>query len=186
MKRMSFELPFGLDVLERYEKMQYGYEVERFKEACKMYEIYLKKHIEETIMKHLTDIEQGKKLFSHFLRVFMPFPYHNEICFKGIRGNILHYAPYDTTNGYDWTKRHFDIWKKLKITPPFVRVQNELAKKQYYIYDISDPRLSHQTYVVVFIGRPMVGKKSEIKLWHNFNIIHRIDEYEFVPAEPTV
>jgi len=80
-------------------------------------------------------------------------------------GHLLHYGFHKKTSRYH-TKRDPDTWTNMRCEQPFKKMQRELAKKGYYLYDISDPGESFQIKWIL-----QTEKLQTKPLWHQLNVI---------------
>ena len=63
-----------------------------------------------------------------------------------------------------WRSRDTTPWKRFNIERPFIKAQNELRKKGWYLVDHSNPLRSFGVYISLYVYPP-----DKEKLWHNLN-----------------
>jgi len=154
------------------------YEIQ-LRNACETYYLYLKELIISKIKYEIENYYKTSSSIKTYFRIFIPL--HNEtISFNRFRIDVLHYGPFITGMSKYWTNRNSEFWTKIGIEPPFVRIQKEFARKNYFIYDLSDPKLSFQPHIIIFIGKRYIRSFDYEQLWHHLDIIDDND-YFIIP-----
>ena len=64
----------------------------------------------------------------------------------------------------NWRSRDVSAWNKFDIKRPFIRAQEELKEKGWYLVDLSNPGRSFGVYIYLYTYPP-----DKIDLWHNLN-----------------
>jgi len=63
-----------------------------------------------------------------------------------------------------WRSRDISAWSRFDIKRPFIRAQEELKEKGWYLVDLSNPDRSFGVYIYLYTYPP-----DKIKLWHDLN-----------------
>ena len=84
------------------------------------------------------------------------------------QGNTLQYGYVVPTYGKSsYTNRDHSTWTRRGFMQPFKAVQQNLAEKGYYLYDVSDPSKSFKIHWILTIERK--DPQQQPKLWHGLN-----------------